>query len=78
MPVVPTDVSDLAREIYELGLVMDNDPTHFSIIGDCQNVCLISFRLLTVPVNLVAAANMPTFSQRLIIINALFHASAWL
>ena len=38
MPVVPTDVSDRSREIYELGLSMGNDPTHFSIIGDCQNV----------------------------------------
>ena len=38
MPVVPTDISDRAREIYELGLAMSNDPTHFSIIGDCQNV----------------------------------------
>ncbi|HZM23543.1 MAG TPA: hypothetical protein VFC02_17455, partial [Anaerolineales bacterium] len=38
MPVVPIDISDRAREIYELGLEMGNDPTHFSIIGDCQNV----------------------------------------
>jgi hypothetical protein len=38
LPVVPTDVSDRAREIYELGLELGNDPTHFSIIGDCQNV----------------------------------------
>ena len=38
MPVVPTSVSDRAREIYELGLKLGNDPTHFSIIGDCQNV----------------------------------------
>lgn len=38
MPAVPTDISDRAREIYELGLAMGNDPTHFSIIGDCQNV----------------------------------------
>lgn len=38
LPVVPTDVSDRSREIYELGLSMGNDPTHFSIIGDCQNV----------------------------------------
>ncbi len=38
MPVVPTGVSDHAREIYELGLSTGNDPTHFSIIGDCQNV----------------------------------------
>jgi hypothetical protein len=38
MPVVPVGVSDRAREIYDLGLRLGNDPTHFSIIGDCQNV----------------------------------------
>jgi len=38
MPVVPIFISDRAREIYERGLEMGNDPTHFSIIGDCQNV----------------------------------------
>jgi len=38
MPVVPASISDRAREIYELGLTLGNDPTHFSIIGDCQNV----------------------------------------
>lgn len=38
MPVVPTDVSGRARQIYEYGLILGNDPTHFSIIGDCQNV----------------------------------------
>ena len=38
LPVVPTDVSERAREIYELGLELGNDPTRFSIIGDCQNV----------------------------------------
>jgi hypothetical protein len=38
MPAVPTGVSDRAREIYQKGLVLGNDPTHFSIIGDCQNV----------------------------------------
>ena len=38
MPVVPASVSDRAIEIYELGLTLGNDPTHFSIIGDCQNV----------------------------------------
>jgi len=38
MSVVPTSVSDRAIEIYELGLTLGNDPTHFSIIGDCQNV----------------------------------------
>jgi hypothetical protein len=38
MPVVPTSVSDAMIEIYERGLILGNDPTHFSIIGDCQNV----------------------------------------
>jgi len=38
IPVVPTRVSDRARLIYEYGLSLGNDPTHFSIIGDCQNV----------------------------------------
>jgi hypothetical protein len=38
MPVVPTGVSDRARAIYEYGLSLGNDPTRFSIIGDCQNV----------------------------------------
>lgn len=38
LPVVPLDVSDRAREIYELGMELGNDPTRFSIIGDCQNV----------------------------------------
>jgi hypothetical protein len=38
MPVVPTGVSDAMREVYQRGLAAGNDPTHFSIIGDCQNV----------------------------------------
>ena len=38
MPVVPSGVSDRARAIYEYGLAHGTDPTHFSIIGDCQNV----------------------------------------
>jgi hypothetical protein len=38
MPVVPTNVSDRARIIYRHGLAQGTDPTHFSIIGDCQNV----------------------------------------
>jgi hypothetical protein len=38
MPAVPTGISDRAREIYELGLALGNDPAHFSVIGDCQNV----------------------------------------
>jgi len=38
MPVVPTEVSDAMRAVYQRGLTQGNDPTHFSIIGDCQNV----------------------------------------
>src|SRR6185295_11205724 len=38
MPIVPASVGERAREIYQLGLELGNDPTHFSIIGDCQNV----------------------------------------
>ena len=26
------------RDVYRLGLQLGNDPTHFSVIGDCQNV----------------------------------------
>ncbi len=36
-PVVPT-ISANALEIYETGLALGNDPTHFSKVGDCQNV----------------------------------------
>ena len=38
MPAVPTGVSDAMREVYQRGLELGNDPTHFSVIGDCQNV----------------------------------------
>lgn len=38
MPAVPAGVSDLMRDVYQLGQEMGNDPTHFSVIGDCQNV----------------------------------------
>jgi hypothetical protein len=38
MPVVPEGVSDAMRAVYQRGLEAGNDPTHFSIIGDCQNV----------------------------------------
>lgn len=37
-PIFPTDISARAREIYQLGLEMGNDPTHFSKLGDCQNI----------------------------------------
>lgn len=38
MPAVPTGVSDAMRAVYQRGLALGNDPTHFSVIGDCQNV----------------------------------------
>jgi hypothetical protein len=38
MPVVPTGVSEAMRAVYQRGLAQGNDPAHFSIIGDCQNV----------------------------------------
>ncbi len=38
MPAVPVTVSDAMRNVYQRGLDAGNDPTHFSIVGDCQNV----------------------------------------
>ena len=38
LPTVPTGISDSMRSVYEKGLALGNDPKHFSIIGDCQNV----------------------------------------
>jgi hypothetical protein len=38
MPVVPVGISDAMREAYQRGLENGNDPAHFSVIGDCQNV----------------------------------------
>jgi len=38
MPPVPSGVSDAMHGVYQRGLELGNDPTHFSIIGDCQNV----------------------------------------
>ena len=38
MPAVPEEISDAMRLVYERGLALGNDPNHFSIIGDCQNV----------------------------------------
>jgi hypothetical protein len=38
LPIVPTEISQRAREIYQQGLLMGNDPTHFSKLGDCQNI----------------------------------------
>lgn len=36
-PVIPV-ISDRALEIYWAGIAQGNDPTHFSKIGDCQNI----------------------------------------
>ena len=38
MPAVPTGISDRMQIVYQQGLVSRNDPNHFSVIGDCQNV----------------------------------------
>jgi hypothetical protein len=38
IPAVPTEISGAMRLVYERGLEMGNDPRHFSVIGDCQNV----------------------------------------
>jgi len=38
IPAVPAEISDSMRAVYEKGLGLGNDPKHFSIIGDCQNV----------------------------------------
>ena len=38
MPAVPTGVSDAMKDAYQFGLEQGNDATHFSVIGDCQNV----------------------------------------
>jgi len=38
MPAVPDGISDRARQIYQRGLELGNNPRRFSIIGDCQNV----------------------------------------
>jgi hypothetical protein len=36
-PILPT-VGQRAKEIYQRGLLMGNDPHHFSIAGDCQSI----------------------------------------
>jgi len=38
LPVIPNEISQRARAIYQQGLAMGNDPTHFSKLGDCQNI----------------------------------------
>ena len=37
-PIFPTEISARAREIYQQGLASGNEPTHFSKLGDCQNI----------------------------------------
>ena len=37
LPVVPLTISDRAREIYQRGLIMGNDPHAFSKVGDCHS-----------------------------------------
>jgi hypothetical protein len=36
-PVLPV-ISDRALDIYRAGVAQGNDPTHFSKVGDCQNI----------------------------------------
>jgi hypothetical protein len=38
IPAVPVEISESMRLVYQRGLEMGNDPKHFSVIGDCQNV----------------------------------------
>jgi hypothetical protein len=37
-PIVPESISTRAKEIYQTGLKLGNDPHHFSVAGDCQSV----------------------------------------
>lgn len=37
-PAVPIGVSDAMKDVYRFGLENGTDATHFSVIGDCQNV----------------------------------------
>ncbi len=37
-PVIPEHISSRAREIYQQGLAMGNDPHAFSVTGDCQAI----------------------------------------
>lgn len=38
LPVMPSVISERAREIYQRGLLMGNDPQAFSKVGDCHSV----------------------------------------
>jgi hypothetical protein len=37
LPIIPQDISTRVREIYRLGLMLDNNPRIFSRIGDCAS-----------------------------------------
>lgn len=37
LPVIPTDISEKVREIYQRGILMGNNPQAFSKIGDCNS-----------------------------------------
>ena len=66
-PVVPVNISDRARAIYEYGLYLGNDPTHFSVIGDCQNVSSYFMSAFDTPGEYGLGQNIPISNRRLII-----------
>lgn len=37
LPVIPTEISDRVREVYQKGLELGNNPRHFTKIGDCNS-----------------------------------------
>ena len=47
-PIVPT-LTNRAHEIYQQGLVMGNNPHHFSKIGDCQMIVAAFFGMYGTP-----------------------------
>jgi hypothetical protein len=38
LPVIPTEISDAMREVYQRGLSMGNDPRIFTKLGDCNSM----------------------------------------
>lgn len=48
LPIVPT-VTDTARDIYQRGLSMGNQPDAFAKVGDCQNVSSYFLAVYDVP-----------------------------
>lgn len=38
LPVIPTEISDTMREVYQKGLSMGNDPRIFTKLGDCNSM----------------------------------------